>query len=118
MFTIMARLTCLKGYHRMIHCRIGEGTARALMAIVTIDFRAIVITRNMGKRIWIIRYIRHTRIACSMAPGILAAAHNSSMVGRCSSKRVSSMAHTTVLVRHSMRWRFAEGNVAVVTVHT
>lgn len=42
MIPIVTGLTRFKGDHRVIHGRIGEGTTRILMAIVTIDFRAAI----------------------------------------------------------------------------
>ena len=63
MIAIVTALACRKGNHRMIHCRIGEGPARILMAIVTIDLRTSIHDWNMGFRIRIICYIHHIWIA-------------------------------------------------------
>ena len=68
-----------KGHDRMIHCRIGEGTARTLMAIVTIYFRATVHNRNVST-IRVIRHIHYIGIAIRVATRALATAGHSRMI--------------------------------------
>ena len=120
MRTIVTGLTPFKGYHRVIHRRVGEGAAWILMAVVTIDFRARIHNRNVGT-VWIIGYIRHARSACCMAAASLTAARYAGVIEGCGiCKRCRRMARTAVRTRHNMVCRFASGaeNSAAMTVRT
>ena len=59
MIAVVTGLTRFEGDHRMIHGGIGEGAARILVAIVTIDFRTAVQDRNVRFRIRIIGDVGH-----------------------------------------------------------
>lgn len=123
MIAIVTALTCRKGHHRMNHCRIGEGAARILMAVVTIDFRAPVHDRNMRFRIRVIGDIHHAWCARGMATRGLAATGRPGVIeARGRFKGGSGMACTAVRARDHMVWlciftqRAEDG--AVVAIHT
>jgi len=123
MIAIVTALTCRKSNYGVIHCRIGEGTARVRMAVVTIDFRTRVHNWNVWTRIRVIGDIHHIGSARRMATRSLAATGHSGVIeARGRSKCGRRMAPAAIFGRNNMVWlctftQSAEDG-AVVTVHT
>lgn len=119
---IVTAVTRFERDYRMVHRRIREGSARVLVAGITIDFDACFDNRNVGFRIRVVRYIDHARSAGCMTAGSLATARHSGVIeGRGRGESGRRMACTAILIRRYVRERaigcFANGDAVVVAVH-